>query len=94
MVIKGIYRPSPDQMTVEKFKEWLKQFDKNGDGRISRNELREALRRHGGWWCTTIRSGRALHHADKNNNGFVDDTEMENLIGFVQKDLGMKISLW
>jgi calmodulin len=58
--------------------------------RSSRDELREALRRRGGWF-TTMRSGRALRQADKNNSGFVD-AEMENLIAFAQKDLGMKIS--
>ncbi|GJN33109.1 hypothetical protein PR202_gb21675 [Eleusine coracana subsp. coracana] len=92
MAIRGIHN-SRDHMTVEEFKEWLKQFDTDGDGKISRNELREALRRRGGWF-TTMRSGRALRQADKDNSGFVDETEVENLIAFAKKDLGMKITAW
>ncbi|KAL6656976.1 hypothetical protein ACP70R_004756 [Stipagrostis hirtigluma subsp. patula] len=91
-IIRGL--PSARDMTVEEFKEWLRQFDADGDGRISRNELREALRRRGGGWFTTWRAGRAMRGADKNNSGFVDDGEMENLIAFARKDLGMKISTW
>ncbi|KAG8099354.1 hypothetical protein GUJ93_ZPchr0013g34464 [Zizania palustris] len=77
-------------ITVEEFKKWLKTFDTNNDGRISRSELREAMRRQGCWF-TTFRAGRAVRHADKNNDGFVDDSELENLVVFAQKNLGMKI---
>ncbi|OEL38830.1 hypothetical protein BAE44_0000150 [Dichanthelium oligosanthes] len=80
-------------MTLEEFKEWLKKFDADGDGRISRNELLEALRCRDGWF-TTWRSSRALRQADKNNSGFLDDSEIKNLVRFVQKDVGMKISTW
>ncbi|KAJ1291907.1 hypothetical protein BS78_02G352100 [Paspalum vaginatum] len=94
MAIRGV-PSSREDMTLEDFKAWLKQFDADGDGRISRNELREALRhRLRGGWFTTWRSGRALRHADKNSSGFLDDSEIENLVAFAQKDLGMKISVW
>ncbi|VAH43731.1 unnamed protein product [Triticum turgidum subsp. durum] len=66
MAIRGI--PSQREMTVEQFKEWLKQFDADGDGRISR--------------------------AERDKSGFVDDAEVENLVAFAQKDLGMRISAW
>ncbi|KAG0499387.1 hypothetical protein HPP92_004078 [Vanilla planifolia] len=35
-------------LTVEEFKEWLKSFDVDGDGRIGRDELRRAIRSIGG----------------------------------------------
>ncbi|VAH27933.1 unnamed protein product [Triticum turgidum subsp. durum] len=66
MAIRGV--PSQREMTVAEFKEWLKQFDADGDGRISR--------------------------ADRDNSGFIDDAEVENLVAFAQKDLGMRISAW
>lgn len=94
MAIRGVASTREEDMTLEEFKEWLKQFDADGDGRISRNELREALRRRRGGWFTAWRSDRALRHADKDSSGFLDDSEIENLVAFAQKDLGMKISTW
>jgi calmodulin len=84
-------RGGPSTITVDEFKEWLKQFDGDHDGRISRGELREAIRRRGGWF-TTLKAGRAIRHADSDHSGFVDDAEIENLVDFAQKDLGMNIS--
>ncbi|PIA46328.1 hypothetical protein AQUCO_01500091v1 [Aquilegia coerulea] len=78
------------QMTIEEFKQWLKQFDYDGDGRISKEELREALRSVGGWF-TTWKSGRGIKSADTNGNGYIDDTEINNLISFAEKRFGVKI---
>ncbi|RWR84154.1 calcium-binding protein 5-like protein [Cinnamomum micranthum f. kanehirae] len=86
---RGICR-SNSEMTVDEFKDWLKQFDANGDGRISRDELRSAIRRLGGWF-TTWKSGKGMQQADINGNGFIDEGEVDNLITFAQKNLGMKI---
>ncbi|KAL5199057.1 hypothetical protein ABZP36_002569 [Zizania latifolia] len=77
-------------VSVEDFKRWLMQFDTDGDGRISRRELREAIRRRGAWFAG-LRAWRAVQRADTNRNGFVDDDEIENLIEVAEKDLGFKI---
>lgn len=77
-------------MTAEEFKAWLKQFDSIGDERISRNELRSAIRRLGGWF-STWKSGEGMKQADADGNGFIDDGEISNLIAFAQKKLAMKI---
>ncbi|XP_015694949.1 polcalcin Phl p 7-like [Oryza brachyantha] len=91
MAIRAI--PSSREMTVEDFKEWLKQFDTDRDGRISRSELQEAIRRRGGWF-SGLRAGRAVRRADMDGSGFVDDSEVENLVAFAQKTLGMRITAW
>ena len=89
MAIRGI--PSQREMTVEQFKEWLKQFDADGDGRISKAKLRQAIRRRG-CWLATVRAGRAVRRADRDHNGYVDDAELENLVAFAREHLGMNIS--
>ncbi|PKA65632.1 Calcium-binding protein CML24 [Apostasia shenzhenica] len=77
----------PDATTTEqRFREWLiKIVDQNGDGRISRGELREALRalgRSSTWW----KSWRAMKHADLNRNNFIDgDMEIEELMRYASK---------
>uniref|UniRef100_A0A0E0EEF2 EF-hand domain-containing protein n=1 Tax=Oryza meridionalis TaxID=40149 RepID=A0A0E0EEF2_9ORYZ len=91
MAIRGI--PSSREMTVDDFKDWLKQFDTDNDGRISRGELREAIRRRGGWF-SGLKASRAVRHADRDNSGFVDESEIENLVAFAQKTLGMKVTAW
>ncbi|KAI3968098.1 hypothetical protein MKX01_007884 [Papaver californicum] len=81
---------SGKQMSMEEFKLWLKGFDKDGDGRISKQELREALRKAGGWF-TTWKSGPGVRSADANHDGFINENEMSNLVGFATKELGIEI---
>ncbi|PIA56438.1 hypothetical protein AQUCO_00700635v1 [Aquilegia coerulea] len=77
-------------MTVEDFKTWLKQFDADGDGRISKNELRTAIRDLG--MCfTTWKARKGVRIADANGNGFLDENEIEGLVEFAKNKLGMKI---
>jgi Ca2+-binding EF-hand superfamily protein len=78
-------------ITVPEFKRWVKQFDTDHDGRISRKELREAIRRRGAWF-SGLRALFAVRRADKNRNGFVDDSEIEGLIHFAERELGFRIT--
>jgi hypothetical protein len=78
-------------ITVPEFKRWLKQFDTDRDGRISRKELQEAIRRRGAWF-SGLRAIFAIRHADRNRNGFVDDSEIEGLIHFAERELGFRIT--
>ncbi|XP_066392776.1 probable calcium-binding protein CML17 [Miscanthus floridulus] len=73
------------------FKRWLKQFDADGDGRISRRELREAIRRLGACFAS-VKAWCAVRRADRDRNGFVDDCEMESLVEFAEDELGFLIS--
>jgi len=61
-------------MTVEQlreFKEAFNMFDKNGDGSISRDEIREALKTTGRTPCDT-EIDDMLHEVDLNKDGKID----------------------
>ncbi|KAL0908665.1 hypothetical protein M5K25_023170 [Dendrobium thyrsiflorum] len=79
------------QLTVQQFKDWLKSIDRDGDGKISRKELRDALRVLG-MNCTRWKAWRALVHADLNHNKHIDgDDEVEELIKYARKRWGIVV---
>ena len=86
--------PTSGEMTLEDFKEWLKQFDVNGDGRISKSELKKVIK-HAGIWFGFLRCPKVMKYADVNHNGFIgdDDDEISKLAEFVTKNLGMKMAM-
>lgn len=79
------------EMTVEEFKAWLRRFDADKDGRISSEELKEAidsLRIWFGWW----KARRGMKVADSDRTGKIDSAkEMEKLVQYAQQQLHMKI---
>ena len=83
--------PTRERITVQEFKEWLKQFDTDRDGRIGRKELREAIRRRGARFAG-LRARLAVRRADKNGNGVVDEGEVEHLIELAERELGFMIT--
>ncbi|EAZ00137.1 uncharacterized protein [Oryza sativa Japonica Group] len=87
------YRALPQgEVTVEEFRAWLGQFDADGDGRISRDELQRALRSLNlwfAWW--KARAG--VRAADANRDGAVaGDDEVATLFAFAQRHLNVKIA--
>lgn len=66
-------------MSIEEFKRWLKTFDADKDGKISRAELEEAIRVTGGWFARW-KGQKGLRLADSNGNGLIDDSELKNLV--------------
>nr|XP_023885540.1 uncharacterized protein LOC111997656 [Quercus suber] len=66
-------------LSEEQLKGLLKRYDTNGDGKLSKNELKAAFRSLGlhfsGW-----RAGQALRHADANGDGYVSEDEMKELV--------------
>ncbi|KAJ8764547.1 hypothetical protein K2173_006287 [Erythroxylum novogranatense] len=79
------------EMTVDEFKAWLHRFDNDHDGRISREELEDALyslRTWFAWW----KARQGMKGADTNKNGLIDNNkEIEKLIVYAQQRLHMKI---
>ncbi|KAG5542162.1 hypothetical protein RHGRI_021878 [Rhododendron griersonianum] len=64
-------------MAMDQFKEWVKQFDVDKDGRISRDELREAIRSTRAWF-PRWKANRGVKAADANIDGFVDDSTLKH----------------
>ncbi|XVF17704.1 hypothetical protein REPUB_Repub10bG0146700 [Reevesia pubescens] len=79
------------EMTVDEFKAWLRHFDADHDGRISQEELKDALqslRVWFGWW----KARQGMKEADFNHDGQIENAkEIEKLVNFAQQRLHMKI---
>ncbi|CAN4095388.1 unnamed protein product [Withania somnifera] len=97
MALKNTYRRNIAsdgklEMSVQEFKKWMKRFDIDKDGKISKEELREALRANGvGWFSRIIKGSKGIKDADANGNGYIDDNEFNNLVEFAQRNLGVRI---
>ncbi|KAL3840392.1 hypothetical protein ACJIZ3_024983 [Penstemon smallii] len=74
------------EMSIEEFKKWISKFDSDKDGKITMEELREAIRANGGWF-STMKARRGIKLADKNSNEAIDDNEIGNLMEFAKKHL-------
>ncbi|CAL5332387.1 unnamed protein product [Camellia sinensis] len=66
-------------LNEEQLKGIFKKHDKNGDGRLSRKELKKAFEELGAW-IPDWRALRGLCNADANGNGFISEEEMNSLI--------------
>lgn len=79
------------EMTVDEFKAWLRRYDEEHDGRISQEELKEALnglRVWVAWW----KARQAMKVANSNRNGHIEKAkEMEKLVTYAQQNLHLKI---
>ncbi|OVA10458.1 EF-hand domain [Macleaya cordata] len=78
------------EMTIDEFKLWLMSFDTDKDGRISKDELRKAIRSVTGWFSACKNTKKGIY-ADANGDGYIDDEEIYNLLDFAEERLGMKI---
>ncbi|PIN08446.1 hypothetical protein CDL12_18978 [Handroanthus impetiginosus] len=91
---RGADKPRPGSnktlVSAAEFKKWLMDFDHDGDGRISRSELTDAVKSRGArfsWW----KSGRAMGEADVDGSGYIDEDEINNLMRFAREKLGFEI---
>ena len=87
---KTVLEDGKTEMSIEEFTKFLYTFDTNNDGLISREELREAVRKKGGWFATW-KAKRNLKFADVNRNGFIDKNEVPKLAAFAEKELNIRI---
>ncbi|ONK67249.1 uncharacterized protein A4U43_C06F18180 [Asparagus officinalis] len=93
--IKLLERRSIDrgkmQMTREEFKKWLESMDGDGDGQVSKSELRAALKGLG-MHFTRWKTWRAMSRADLNHNKKVDsEQEIDELIKYAAIHWGILV---
>ncbi|WMV57042.1 hypothetical protein MTR67_050427 [Solanum verrucosum] len=96
MALKSTYRRNiasdgKIEMSLQEFKKWIKRFDTDKDGKTSKEELYEAVRKNGGGWLSRLKGRRGIKGADANGNGYIDENEFNNLVEFAQKNLGVRI---
>ena len=71
----------PAQWSPEQVCDLFKIADKNGDGKLSKEELKAAFRRLGSRW-SSFRARRALRHVDANGDGVISNEELNDLINY------------
>ncbi|KAF9668574.1 hypothetical protein SADUNF_Sadunf14G0017900 [Salix dunnii] len=72
-------------MNKKEFEAWVrKNIDADEDGKISKDELADIIRRKGEWFAG-LKAWKWIRSADSNRNGVVDENEISNLEEFAQK---------
>ncbi|KAF3633545.1 hypothetical protein BC332_30982 [Capsicum chinense] len=71
-------------LSEEELKCLMKKYDKTGDGKLDRQELKVAFKDLGIWFCG-LRAYQAICHADKNKDGLIVNDEMDVLVEFAIK---------
>ncbi|KAJ9567639.1 hypothetical protein OSB04_003605 [Centaurea solstitialis] len=89
---KGWCHRSIEVLSDDPLKGVLKTFDKNGDGKLSRKELKVGLKSLGLRFAG-FRAWRAVRRADANGDGQIGDEEMDELAKYVSK-WGLSISTY
>lgn len=67
--------------TNEQVSKLFKSFDKNGDGKLSKEELKAAFRKLGSRW-SSHRARSALRHVDSNHDGLISKEEFNDLVNY------------
>ncbi|CAN6539921.1 unnamed protein product [Malus baccata var. baccata] len=68
--------------TKEQILKIFKRYDKNGDGQLSKAELKEAFAELGAIW-PAFRAWDGRRHADDNGDGFISiDKELDKLVDY------------
>ncbi|KAB2023428.1 hypothetical protein ES319_D06G018900v1 [Gossypium barbadense] len=76
--------PGPVPITEAQLKAAFKSFDVNKDGRLSKEELRDAFASLGAY-IPRWRATRGLSVADGNGDGYVSDDELDDLVKYAMK---------
>ncbi|XAR61876.1 hypothetical protein NMG60_11016418 [Bertholletia excelsa] len=83
-------KDAPAPLPVGSVQQFLQKFDKNGDGKLSREELRLAFKSQGFHFCHW-RAKIAIRHADNNGDNCISDDELNKLLQYVSSEWGFKV---
>lgn len=85
------YKKVQVQWTKEQLKSAFKSYDLDGDGKLSKNELKQAFKDLGSNFGF-YRAKKALYRADADHNGYIDitDKELEELVNYAY-ECGYKV---
>lgn len=78
---KAAIRKVPVPWSKEQIGDLFKSLDKNGNGKLSKEELKAAFRKLGSRW-SSYRARRALRHVDSNGDGFISNEELNDLVNY------------
>ncbi|KAB2614366.1 calcium-binding protein CML10 [Pyrus ussuriensis x Pyrus communis] len=77
-------QPAGVPWTREQVLNLFNSFDKDGDGMLSKEEVKAAFRKLGSHWGG-FRARRALRHADANRDGLISAEEINDLANYALK---------
>ncbi|XAR61875.1 hypothetical protein NMG60_11016416 [Bertholletia excelsa] len=78
-------------LSEEQLKGLLKRYDTNGDGRLSKKELKVAFHDFGLRFCGW-KARQALCHADADGDGYISDEEWDELVKYASKKWRVYVS--
>ncbi|PHU18877.1 hypothetical protein BC332_10028 [Capsicum chinense] len=71
-------------LSHEQVKGMLMRYDKNRDGKLSKQELTLAFKEMGLHFCSW-KAGKAISSADKNGDGYINEDEMSEFVQYCSR---------
>ncbi|KAK9946519.1 hypothetical protein M0R45_011982 [Rubus argutus] len=85
----NVKHPTQVPWSMDHVCQLFKSSDKNGDGKLSKEELKAAFRKLGSRW-SSYRASRALRYVDSNHDGVISEEEFNELVKYAL-ELGYKL---
>ncbi|XAR61879.1 hypothetical protein NMG60_11016422 [Bertholletia excelsa] len=80
----------PAPITNERLKQFIQQYDRNGDGKLSREELKQAFKSQGFYFCGR-KAKKAIQHADHNHDNYISEEELNELLQYASLEWGFVV---
>uniref|UniRef100_A0A803QFJ6 EF-hand domain-containing protein n=1 Tax=Cannabis sativa TaxID=3483 RepID=A0A803QFJ6_CANSA len=90
-----VYKKAQAEWSKEELINKFKSQDMNGDGKLSKNEIKKVFKDLGSS-SGFYRANRAMHRADSDHNGYVDINdrkELEDLVEYAYQ-IGYKVKAY